>query len=103
MNNHSDFNGYQPHPTDTSNVTIPAELDSLSERLAEEVHELWAAQRVAEGWTYGSTRDDIAKHHPCLVPYAQLSESEKQYDRITASGTIKLILKLGYQLCPQGV
>ena len=68
----------------------------LTERLAENAHELWAKQRMAAGWTVGPHRDDAAKKHPCLVPYAHLPESEKEYDRAVAIGTLKAILALGY-------
>ena len=60
---------------------MPAPLLDLTERLAENTHEVWAQRRLAEGWTYSPRRDDAAKLHPCLVPYADLPESEKDYDR----------------------
>ncbi|MBI5387148.1 MAG: Ryanodine receptor Ryr [Verrucomicrobia bacterium] len=91
---------YQPRPIATGHVELPAELSPLTERLAENAHDLWAAQRLAQGWTYGPQRDDQAKHHPCLVPYADLPESEKEYDRLTALGTLKAILALGYRIVP---
>ncbi len=89
---------YTPHPIDTSGVELPPDLKALTERLAENTHDLWARQRFADGWTLGSQRDDRAKKHPCLVPYADLPESEKQYDRETAMGTLKAILALGYRI-----
>lgn len=91
---------YQPDPIDVSQVSLSSELLQLTERLAKNTHELWAAQRLAQGWTCGIRRDDVQKHHPCLVPYDQLPESEKEYDRITALGTLKVILKFGYQIHP---
>ncbi len=89
---------YEPKPMDTSDVVIPDALLVLTEQIAENVHEVWAAGRVAEGWTYGETRDDAKKTTPCLVAYADLPENEKDYDRNTALETIRLILKLGYQI-----
>ena len=77
---------------DTSKVVLPLELTALTERLAENAHDLWAAQRLAQGWTFGPQRDDARKLHPCLVPYDELPESEKEYDRQTALGTLKGIL-----------
>ena len=91
---------YQPAPIDVTPITLAPELLGLTERLAENSHDLWAAQRLAEGWTYGPQRDDAKKTHPCLVPYGQLPESEKEYDRIAAMGTLKAILRLGYQIYP---
>lgn len=89
---------YNPKPIDTSTVTLPADLLELTERIAENTHDVWASGRIAEGWTYGETRDDVSKTNPCLLPYDQLPESEKAYDRNTSMETIKLILMLGYHI-----
>lgn len=89
---------YQPTPVDTSTVALPPELDALTERLAENAHDLWAAQRMAQGWTFGRQRDDALKLHPCLIPYDELPESEKVYDRQTALGTLKAIVALGFSI-----
>ena len=80
---------YKPKPIDTSSVTLLEELDALIELLSENTHEIWSQQRIADGWTYGPKRDDERKEHPCLVPYDQLPESEKKYDRQTAIETLK--------------
>lgn len=92
-----------PHPIDTSTVVLPDELSDLTERLAAHIHETWAQGRRKEGWTYGDRRDDAAKTHPGLVPYDDLSESEKEYDRQTALETIRSILALGYRVVPPGM
>jgi len=89
---------YQPAPIEISHVTLPPAIRALTEKLAENAHDLWALQRMGEGWTYGSKRDDYRKQHPCLVPYDQLPESEKEYDRIMAMKTLKAILALGYRI-----
>lgn len=89
---------YQPKPIDTSSVTLPEDLLALTERLAENAHDIWARQRIAEGWTYGPNRDDAAKKHPDLVPYCQLPEPEKEYDRNAAMETLKAIVALGYRI-----
>jgi len=91
---------YDPLPINTSGVTLPETLVSLLERLAENTHDVWAAQRMARGWTFGPNRDDGAKTNPCLVPYDQLPESEKEYDRKTSAETLKAILILGYRILP---
>ncbi len=91
---------YQPTPIDTTGISLPLELALLAERLAENTHDLWAARRLADGWVYGKERNDSRKEHPCLVPYAQLPESEKEYDRIAAIGTLRATLKLGYRIIP---
>ncbi len=89
---------YTPAPVDTSDVILSEDLLALTERIAENVHDVWAAGRMAEGWVYGECKDSVLKTTPFLVPYDQLPESEKDYDRNTALETIKLILKLGYTL-----
>ena len=86
---------YNPQPIDVSDVVLPLELEDLIEAFAENVHDTWAKGRIDEGWTYGPVRDDVKKHHPCLVPYGELSESEKEYDRNTAISTLKFIVKKG--------
>ena len=91
-------NDYTPQPVDTSDVRLPAELDELVEKVAKNVHEVWAQSRMEQGWTYGKERNDELKHHPCLVPYEDLPEIEKDYDRDTALGTLKLICKFGFKI-----
>ncbi len=89
---------YIPKPVDTSEIQLPDNLVALTEEIAENVHDIWAQGRIAEGWTYGEKRDDEDKKTPCLVPYSELSDSEKEYDRNTAIETIKLIMALGYKI-----
>lgn len=91
-------NNYTPKPIDTSDIQIPEELNSLLEAMAKNVHEIWAQERMSQGWTYGEKRDDAKKHHPCLVPYEDLPEEEKVYDRNTSVETLKLILNLGFKI-----
>ena len=94
------MNTYQPRPIDTSTTELPRSLQPLMEQIAENTHEVWAAQRLKDGWSYGPRRDDASKLHPCLVPYEELPESEKQYDRVVAEQTLKLVVSLGYQIVP---
>lgn len=89
---------YIPQPIDTTDVVLPRELEMLVEQMSKNVHEVWAETRIQQGWTYGQQRDDERKTHPCLVPYDELLESEKEYDRNTSIGTLKLIMKLGFKI-----
>lgn len=89
---------YKPKPIDTSDVVLPPDLEQLAEKMAKNVHEVWADSRLAEGWCYGEERDDAKKTHPCLIPYEELPEEEKEYDRNTSIGTLKLIMKLGFKI-----
>ena len=85
-----------PQPIDTSDVSLPEQLLSLVEALAQNAHDIWGQQRIREGWRYGPDRDDEKRTNPLLVPYAELPEEEKEVDRQLAIGTIKVILKLGH-------
>ena len=89
---------YIPQPIDTSEVLLPAELDELVEKIAKNVHEVWAQNRLDEGWVFGNERNDTLKTHPSLVPYDELPEIEKEYDRDTAMGTLRLISKFGFKI-----
>lgn len=89
---------YNPRPIDTTHIVLPSDVVGLTEKLAENAHDVWAAQRISQGWTFGQQRDDARKQHPCLVPYSDLPESEKEYDRSAAMQTLKLILSLGYTI-----
>jgi hypothetical protein len=91
-------NSYTPKPIDTSAVQVPPELMELAETLARNVHENWAAERIKQGWKYGTQRNDNKKEHPCLIAYEELPEEEKEYDRKTAMETIKVILGLGWRI-----
>lgn len=87
---------YKPQPIDTSDIVLPNELLELTEKIAKNTHDVWAVGRMKEGWIYGEKKDDAVKTTPCLVPYEELPDSEKEYDRNTSLETIKLILKMGY-------
>lgn len=89
---------YQPKPINTEQVEFPEELKELTELLAKNVHEIWAQNRINDGWTYGRERNDEKKTHPCLIPYEDLPEEEKKYDRSTMMETVKVICALGYHI-----
>jgi hypothetical protein len=89
---------YKPAPIYTSNVDLSPEVILLTEALAKNAHEVWAQERIAQGWHYGPSRNDARKEHPSLVPYDELPESEKVFDRNTAMGTLKALMAMGYHL-----
>jgi len=89
---------YTPRPLDTSNIKLSQDIIDLTELLAKNAHENWAALRLNQGWKYGPKRDDRGKKHPCLIPYDELPDSEKEYDRKTAIETLKAILACGYKI-----
>jgi hypothetical protein len=89
---------YKPAPIDTSKIELSPEICKLTEVLSKNAHEVWAQERIAQGWRHGHDRNDARKEHPCLVPYEELPESEKIFDRNTAMGTLKALLALGYHI-----
>lgn len=89
---------YTPHPIDTSDVELSPELEELVERLSESNHDNWARQRIRDGWVHGGQRDDDRKTHPGLVPYDELPDGEKAYDRISVVETVKAMIALGYEV-----
>lgn len=89
---------YTPKPIDTSDIVLTDDIMELCELISKNTHEVWSSNRIHDGWVYGAVRDDAQKHHPCLIPYEELPESEKEYDRSTSIETLKLIVKLGYKI-----
>ena len=89
---------YEPEPIDTSQVELDGEILELTERLAKNTHDVWAKQRLDDGWRRGPRRDDAKKEHPSLVAYEELPEREKEYDRNTAIQTLKAMFALGYRI-----
>lgn len=94
---------YIPQPMDVSEIQLSKDLGVLIEQMAKNVHEVWAKNRIEQGWSYGVERNDELKQHPCLIPYEELSEIEKAYDRDTALGTLKLISKLGFKIIKESL
>ena len=89
---------YTPQPIDTKDVVLPIELEQLVEQMSKNVHEVWADTRMKQGWVYGEQRNDELKTHPCLIPYEELPEEEKVYDRNTSIDTLKFIIKQGFHI-----
>ena len=89
---------YKPQPIKLDDIPLGDDLLELQEAIAENAHDVWAAARIKEGWSFGPVRDDAEKKHPDLVPYSALPDSEKEYDRIMALNTIKLVKKLGFDI-----
>jgi len=89
---------YIPEPIETKDVELSDDLKSLSEDLAKHVHEVWAKGRITQGWTLGPVRNDELKQTPCLVPYEELTEEERDYDRNTSQETLRFLIKQGYRI-----
>lgn len=89
---------YEPYPIHLDDITLDEDLSELQEAIAENAHEIWAKARTDQGWTYGPERNDQKKETPDMVPYCNLPESEKLYDREMAMQTLKLVKKLGFEI-----
>ncbi|HWS36569.1 MAG TPA: RyR domain-containing protein [Actinoplanes sp.] len=79
-------------------VELPESIRAVRETLSRQAHDIWAAKRIADEWTYGETRDDKKKTHPDLVAYEELADRDKAYDRDLIDGTILLLIKLGFRI-----
>ncbi|XP_062863974.1 ryanodine receptor 3 [Trichomycterus rosablanca] len=84
-----------PTPVDTSQIVMPPHLEKVRDRLAENIHELWAINKIELGWSYGKIRDDNKRHHPCLVDFSKLPETERNYNLHMSTETLKTLLALG--------
>lgn len=93
---------YQPNPLDTTAVRLPPEMLALAELLAKNTHDIWAKARLEEGWTYGPVRSDTEKTNPCLVPYEDLPEREKEYDRRINQELLAALYAMGYRVVKEG-
>jgi ryanodine receptor 2 len=91
---------YNPQPIPAEHITLSGEILELIEVLAENAHDIWASERLRDGWTFGPDRDDTKLRHPCLVPYPQLPDREREYDRAMVIGSVRAILALGFTISP---
>ena len=89
---------YRPNPLDTSGVRLPSEMLELAELLAKNTHDIWAKARMEEGWSFGPVRSDEKKTNPCLVPYDELPEQEKEYDRRINRELLAALYAMGYRV-----
>ncbi|XP_055904496.1 ryanodine receptor isoform X7 [Eupeodes corollae] len=93
-----DDTAFVPNPVDTSGVSLPSSVDSIKEKLAENIHEMWALNKIESGWSWGEHRDDYHRIHPCLTQFEKLPPAEKRYDSQLAVQTLKTIISLGYYI-----
>lgn len=91
-------NDYEPKPIPADHIVLSGEMLALVELLAENAHDIWALKRLQDGWTFGPERNDTERRHPCLVPYVQLPDRERDYDRTMVIGSIQAILAHGFMI-----
>ncbi|MCM1326413.1 MAG: RyR domain-containing protein [Bacteroidales bacterium] len=89
---------YVPKPIDLTEVKLSKSLEEDLEKIARNIHDTWALQRMQKGWEYGEHFDEKSLKHPCMVEYEKLPEPEKDIDRATAIQTIKMLLWMGYRI-----
>ncbi|XP_023168844.1 ryanodine receptor isoform X8 [Drosophila hydei] len=89
---------FVPKPVDTTGVSLPSSVDQIKEKLAENIHEMWALNKIDAGWTWGEQREDYHRIHPCLTQFEKLPAAEKRYDNQLAVQTLKTIISLGYYI-----
>ncbi|KAK5965079.1 hypothetical protein GCK32_008746 [Trichostrongylus colubriformis] len=89
---------FVPQPVDISNILLHHHAVEIHEKFAENLHELWAMRKIELGWSYGETRSETQRKHPCLTSFDRLPATEKQYNINLSLDTMKTIEALGYHL-----
>ncbi|XP_036824122.1 ryanodine receptor 1-like [Oncorhynchus mykiss] len=92
--------GYKPAPLDLNHVKLTPNQTNLVERLAENGHNVWARDRVHQGWTYSIVQDIMNKRNPRLVPYNLLDEKTKKTNRDTVCAAVRTLIGYGYNIEP---
>ncbi|XP_050977786.1 ryanodine receptor 1 isoform X3 [Labeo rohita] len=93
-------NGYKPAPLDLNHVKLTPNQNTLVERLAENGHNVWARDRVRQGWTYSIIQDIVNKRNPRLVPYNLLDEKTKKTNRDSVCAAVRTLIGYGYNIEP---
>ncbi|XP_047678303.1 ryanodine receptor 1-like isoform X6 [Tachysurus fulvidraco] len=92
--------GYKPAPLDLSHVKLTPNQNQLVEKLAENGHNVWARDRVRQGWTYSIVQDILNKRNPRLVPYVLLDEKTKKTNRDSVNNAVRTLIGYGYNIEP---
>ena len=95
-----DNNSFVPKPIEVSDINLPPSYSHIMENIAEYLHDVWAVNKIDYGWGYGHVRNDERKLHPDLIPYSQMTESQKKWDLELAEKTIQTLKALGYDIKP---
>ena len=59
-------------------------MQAISERLAENSHDVWAVSKMKQLAATGGI-------HPDLIPYEQMTDQQKEYDRKASTDTLKCV------------
>uniref|UniRef100_A0A8C9RP23 Ryanodine receptor 2 n=1 Tax=Scleropages formosus TaxID=113540 RepID=A0A8C9RP23_SCLFO len=90
--------GYKPAPMDLSHIKLSSTQEAMVDKLAENAHNVWARDRIRQGWTYGIQQDVKNRRNPRLVPYALLDERTKKSNKDSLREAVRTLLGYGYNL-----
>ena len=74
-----------------------SDLDKI-EQMAEMEHGRWNVERLRDGWRCGKPKDENLKRHPCIVPWSELPEDIKPFDRNAVKLFPAILVKAGYEI-----
>uniref|UniRef100_A0A8C0DS81 Ryanodine receptor 2 n=1 Tax=Balaenoptera musculus TaxID=9771 RepID=A0A8C0DS81_BALMU len=90
--------GYKPAPMDLSFIKLTPSQEAMVDKLAENAHNVWARDRIRQGWTYGIQQDVKNRRNPRLVPYALLDDRTKKSNKDSLREAVRTLLGYGYNL-----
>uniref|UniRef100_A0A8C3ASD1 Ryanodine receptor 2 n=1 Tax=Cyclopterus lumpus TaxID=8103 RepID=A0A8C3ASD1_CYCLU len=90
--------GYKPAPLDLSHIKLTSTQEAMVDKLAENAHNVWARDRIRQGWTYGIQQDVKSRRNPRLVPYILLDERTKKSNKDSLREAVRTLLGYGYNL-----
>nr|XP_021335867.1 ryanodine receptor 2 [Danio rerio] len=90
--------GYKPAPMDLCHIKLASTQEAMVDKLAENAHNVWARDRIRQGWTYGIQQDIKNKRNPRLVPYVLLDERTKKSNKDSLREAVRTLLGYGYNL-----
>ncbi|TMS22614.1 Ryanodine receptor 2 [Larimichthys crocea] len=90
--------GYKPAPLDLSHIKLTSTQEAMVDKLAENAHNVWARDRIRQGWTYGIQQDVKNRRNPRLVPYVLLDERTKKSNKDSLREAVRTLLGYGYNL-----
>ncbi|XP_070929929.1 ryanodine receptor 2 isoform X2 [Macaca nemestrina] len=90
--------GYKPAPMDLSFIKLTPSQEAMVDKLAENAHNVWARDRIRQGWTYGIQQDVKNRRNPRLVPYTLLDDRTKKSNKDSLREAVRTLLGYGYNL-----
>ncbi|NXM89875.1 RYR2 protein, partial [Oenanthe oenanthe] len=96
--NYQLLSGYKPAPMDLSFIKLTPSQEAMVDKLAENAHNVWARDRIRQGWTYGIQQDVKNRRNPRLVPYALLDDRTKKSNKDSLREAVRTLLGYGYNL-----